>query len=195
MCSQHEIDRLLVAVERQPDVLGRLGLHALAPAPQDEHVGTELGAELDRFAGLLDREPANPGIVGGERALLEDRAPEQVRRHHRNVHPGLIERAPEPLEDVVALVGRGAVRDEVVVVEADAVGAEIGEPVHRVDRVERRAHLGAERVAARVPDGPEPEGEVVLGSGSEEIGHGPPVVAARCSGRVDAHALSQAAAR
>ena len=37
-----EIDRLLVAVERQPDVLGRLGLHPLAPAPQDEHVGAEL---------------------------------------------------------------------------------------------------------------------------------------------------------
>src|SRR5271155_3664814 len=78
--------------------------------------------------------------------------------------------------------------------EADAVGAEIGEPVHGVDRVERRPHLGAEGVTARVPDGPEPEGEMVFRPGGEGIGHGPPVVVARCSGRVDGRALSQAEA-
>ena len=40
-----------------------------------------------------------------------------------------------------------AERDEVVVVEGDAVGAELGEPVHGLDRVERRAGRVAERVA------------------------------------------------
>ena len=38
---------------------------------------------------------------------------------------------------------------EVVVVEVDAVRAELGEPVHRLDRIERRAGLVAEGVAAR----------------------------------------------
>ena len=47
--------------------------------------------------------------------------------------------------------------------EADAVRAELGEAVHRLDRIERRAGLVAERVAAPVADGPEPEREVVLG--------------------------------
>ena len=192
MCSQHEVDRLLVAVEGQPDVLGRLGLHALAAAPEHEDLRAELGAELGRLARLLDREPAHRGVVGGEGALLEDGPPEEVRRHHGNVHAGRVERPPEPLEDVVALVGRRAVGHEVVVVEAHAVGAEVGEPVHGVDRVERGAHLGAEWVAAGIPHRPEPEGEVVLWSGREEIGHGPPVVAPPGARRDDPATLSQA---
>ena len=61
--------------------------------------------------------------------------------------------------------GRRAGRHEVVVVEADAVRADVGEVVHRVDRVERRPRLVAERVAAAVADGPQAEGEVVVGSG------------------------------
>ncbi len=93
------------------------------------------------------------------------------------MHPGGIERAPEPLQNVIALVARRAVRHEVVVVEAHAVGTEVGEPVHGVDRVEGRAHFGAERIPTRVPDRPQPEGEVVLWLWREEIAHGPPVVA------------------
>ena len=50
---------------------------------------------------------------------------------------------------------------EVVVVEVDAVRAELGEAVHRLDRVERRARLVAERIATDVADGPQPEGEAV----------------------------------
>ena len=49
--------------------------------------------------------------------------------------------------------------------EVHAVRAELGEAVHRLDRIERRADLVAERVPAGVADGPEPEGEVVLGAG------------------------------
>ena len=74
-------------------------------------------------------------------------------------------------------VGGRAVRHEVVVVEAHAVGAEVGQAVHGVDGIEGRAHLGAEGIAARIADGPEAEGEVVLRPWREEIAHGPPVVA------------------
>ena len=42
-----------------------------------------------------------------------------------------------------------------------------GEPAHRVDRVQRLPGGAAERVAAGVSDGPEPEGEAVLGAGRE----------------------------
>ena len=52
-----EIDSLFVAVERQPDVLGRLHFHALPPSPQHEDLGPELGSQLGGFAGLLHGEP------------------------------------------------------------------------------------------------------------------------------------------
>ena len=55
--------------------------------------------------------------------------------------------------------------------EADAVRAQLGQVLHRLDGVERRAHLVAERVPARVADGPEPEGEVILGHRGERIAH------------------------
>ena len=131
--------------------------------------------ELDRLARLLHGEPSYSGVVGGEGTLLEDGAPEQVGRHHRDVHAGRVERAAEPLDDVLPLRWRRAVGHEVVVVEADAVGAEVGQPVDGVDRVEGGAHHGAEGVPPWVSDGPQAEGEVVLGSGGEGIGHGPPV--------------------
>ena len=51
----HEIDRFLVAVQGQPDVLGGFGLHSLPATPEDEDLGTELGTELGRFTGFLDR--------------------------------------------------------------------------------------------------------------------------------------------
>ena len=68
-----QVDRLLVAVEREPDVLGRVGLDALAAAPHHEDLGAQLGAEVDGVERLAHREPADVGIVGGERALLEHR--------------------------------------------------------------------------------------------------------------------------
>ena len=58
--------------------------------------------------------------------------------------------------------------------EVDAVGAELGELVHARDRVERRAHLGAERIAAPVADRPQSEREVVLGPGRVAVAHGRP---------------------
>jgi len=91
---------------------------------------------------------------------------------------GCVEGAPEALEDLIPLVGRRAVGHEIVVVEAHAVRPEVGQPLDRVDRVERCAHFGAEGISAGVPDRPEPEGEVILWLGGEGISHGPPVVAA-----------------
>ena len=52
-----EIDGFFVAVERQADVLGRLGLHAFPPAPQHEDVRPELCPQLGGLAGLLHGEP------------------------------------------------------------------------------------------------------------------------------------------
>ena len=61
--------------------------------------------------------------------------------------------------------------------EAHAIGAQLGEAVHGVDRVEWRAYLGAEGITTRVPHRPKPEGEMVFWYRCEGIGHGSPVVA------------------
>ena len=63
-------------------------------------------------------------------------------------------------------------RHEIVVVEAHAVGAQVGQSVHGVDGIEGRPDRLPEGVPPGVPDGPEAEGELVLGPGSEVIGHG-----------------------
>ena len=55
--------------------------------------------------------------------------------------------------------------------EVHAVRAEVGETVHGVDGVERRAGLVTERVAAPVADGPQPEGEAVARLGNVRVGH------------------------
>ena len=150
-----QVDGFLVPVERGAHVLGRVGLHPLATAPHHVDVRAQLGAEIDGVERLAHREPTDVAIVRRERALLEHGSAEQVGRRHRHVHAGLVERGAEPLQDRLALGRRSAVRHEVVVVEADAVRTEIREAVHRVDRVEGRAHLVTERVATGVAHRPQ----------------------------------------
>jgi hypothetical protein len=137
---------------------------ALAAAPQ--HVGprAELGGEVHVPHDLAQRVPADVAVVGGERALLEHRVGEQVGRGHGDDEAGLLQRVLEALHVLGALGVVAAERDQVVVVEGDAGGAQLGEAVHALHRVERRAGRVAERVAGLPADGPEAEGEpVVLG--------------------------------
>ena len=97
-----EVDRFLVAVQCQADVLGGVGLDPLAPSPHHEDIGAELAPELDGLACLLDGEPTDAGIVGREGPLLEDGPREEVRGDHRDLQAGLVEGPAEPLEDLVA---------------------------------------------------------------------------------------------
>ena len=85
--------------------------------------------------------------------------------------PVVVEGARNRLTIASALGRRRAVRHEVVVVEVHAVGAQVGEAVDRVDGIERRPDLVAERVTAGVADGPEAEGEVVLRAGLVRVRH------------------------
>ena len=64
-----EVDRFGVAVERGADVLRRVDLAPLAPAPHHEHLGAELHAEVDRVERLGQREATHLHVVGGERAV------------------------------------------------------------------------------------------------------------------------------
>ena len=70
----------------------------------------------------------------------------------------------EVAHDLVALGGGRVARHEVVVVEVDAVRAELGELVHDLAPARSAGRTGiAERIASGVADGPQAEGEVVLG--------------------------------
>ena len=75
-------------------------------------------------------------------------------------------------EDPVAGGGVRAEGNQVVVVEGDAPGAEGGELLDRLDRVEGGAGGVTELVAALPADGPQAEGEVVgAGGGGGHGGH------------------------
>ena len=101
-----EVDRLAVALERVAGRLGGVGLHALAPAPEHVDRRAQLGAEVDRAHHLLQRVAAHLAVVGGERAVLEDRVREEVGGGHRDLHAGLVERLAELRLDALALGSR-----------------------------------------------------------------------------------------
>ena len=64
---------------------------------------------------------------------------------------------------LIAFGGGRIDRDEIVVVEVDAQGAELGELVHRANRIEGRPHEFAKRIAAAIANSPESEREFVCG--------------------------------
>ena len=81
--------------------------------------------------------------------------------------------------------GVGARRHQVVVVEGDAVGTELGQLVHRLDAGEHRPGRLAEEVAGLPADRPEAEAELVLARGLGCHGSSFPCLAAGCGvGRV-----------
>ena len=86
------------------------------------------------------------------------------------MRPVVVERALQAVDLLLALGVRRAEREEVVVVEGEAVGAELVELLDDVHDVEGVAGRAAEGVGAVVADGPEAEGELVVAGG--RAGHG-----------------------
>ena len=79
---------------------------------------------------------------------------EEVGGDHRHHHAGLVQSGPELVEDPLPLAGAAARRDQVVIVEGDAVRAELGELVHGLDGGEYRSGGLTEQVAGLPADGP-----------------------------------------
>jgi hypothetical protein len=159
---REHVDRLAVALQCVARVLGRADLGALAAAPEDEHLRVQAPAEVDRPHRLADRRAPHAAVVGGERAVLERRVAEQVRRRHPNAEAGLGEGRLQAGDDPLLLVGRRAPRDEVVVVQGDPPRAQLGEAVDCISGVQRGAGRLTERVATRVADGPQSECEAMF---------------------------------
>src|SRR5690606_12164315 len=114
---------------------------------------------------LAQVEPAHGAVVGGEAAVLEDRVADQVGRHHLDDDAGLVGGLLEVGEDLLARGVVGPERDDVVVVEGDGPGAELGELRRVLARVEGGPGGRAELVVGGPADRPEAEGELVVGGG------------------------------
>ncbi len=85
-----QVDGLAVALERLADVLRGVVLGALAAAPHDEGLRTELGGEVEVAQHLAQRETTHLAVVRGESAVLEDGGREEVGGHHRRDDAGVL---------------------------------------------------------------------------------------------------------
>ena len=157
-----EVERVAEPLHRLLRILRGVGLRALSAAPEDVRRRAELLAEVHRAHGLLQRVPANFRVDARERAVAENGVAEQIGRGHRHLHTRGVERRLELLHDPVALRRGGIARDEIVVVEVDAIRPQLAELVDDLDGADDRTRRVAERVAAGVAHRPQPEGEMVL---------------------------------
>jgi hypothetical protein len=121
-----EIDPFPVPVKGSPDVLGEVDLGAFTAAPELVDLSTQLGSQIHIVHDLAQRIPAHATVVAGETAILEHRVPEQVGRHHWDDHAGVGQRFLELVDDPLPLGAARSWRDQIVVVEGDAVGAKTG---------------------------------------------------------------------
>jgi hypothetical protein len=160
-----QVHRLTVAFQGAADVLGGVVFAAFPPAPHDEGFGTEFGGEVDVVQDLAEGEAPHAAVVAGEAAVLEDGVAEQVGGDHRDDHSRGLQRAGQSVNFPLAVSGGAAEGKEVVVVERDAVGAEVTEPVDGLDGVQRRAGGGAELVLRLPAHRPEAEGKPVFTGG------------------------------
>lgn len=160
-----EVEGLLHAVEGHPYVLGGTGLRALTAAPGDVDLRAELDGQVDVADRLAQGVATHVTVVRRERAVLEDGVREEVGGGHRHGHAGGVQGLAEALDVLLALALGGPEGDQVVVVEGHAVGAQLGQALHRLDRVKGTPRGVAERVPSLPADGPEAEGEPVVGGG------------------------------
>ena len=184
-----EVQRLAETLARVQWVLGRVALCALAAAPEDVDLGPQLDAQVNGVHRLVQGVGAHLGVVGRERTILESRVTEQVGGRHRHDQAGVGQCLLEIGHDAVALGGRGVNGNQVVVVEVDAVRADLGQQVDDLHGREFGAHGRTERVGAGVADGPQAKGEFVFGFG-EIVCHEKELLLLRMKSHVCADHLS-----
>ena len=166
------VDGLLHAVEGGPHVLAGVRLGALPAPPGDVGLRPKFSCQVDVAQCLAQGIAADAAVVGGEGPLLEHRVGEQVGGHHLNDHAGLVKGGPEALDNGLPLGVARTERDQVVVVEGHAPGAQLRKPVHGHHWVERCARGIPEGVPALPSHRPQPEAEVVLAFRCKAVVHG-----------------------
>jgi len=83
----------------------------------------------------------------------------------------------EITHDAPALIRRGVNRHQVVVMQVHSPSTHLAEQAHQLDRRKNLPHRLTERIATRIPHGPQAEGKLVLGLGLKFIaGHHSPQI-------------------
>ena len=162
--SGQDVERLLVAVERGADILRCSRFGALAPSPEDHDPGAQLGGEIEVGQNLAECEAAHITVIGREGTVAKDRVREQIGGHHGDHQPRRLDRLTQTRNRVTLLSRSGRERKDIVVVEADPVRAQLGQPVHRQHRIQGFAHRATKDIDALPADCPEPERETVFGA-------------------------------
>jgi hypothetical protein len=166
-----EIQRLSDSPESLDGVLRGVDLGALPAAPEDVEAGAQLDAEINGAHRLLQRVGADVRIVRGERAIAKDGIREEIRRRHWHAQPGVGDGPAKVANQPITLRRAGIDRHEVIVMQVDAVGADVAQAPHGLDRREHGPRRIAERIATPMADRPEAEREAVGGRGIESGGH------------------------
>ncbi len=154
-----QVDGLFVAAERGPHVLGRVRLGPLAAAPAHVGGGAQRGGQVEVARDLAQRVTPHVAVVAGEGPVAEDGVREQVRGGHGHFQPGLGECFPERRDRPFAIGFDG---EQVVIVESDTVGPQLGQTVHALDGIEGRPGGIPERIARLPADRPQTERESIV---------------------------------
>ena len=152
-----DVEGFLVTVESGTNILCGARLRTLTPAPENDDSRTQLGCEVEVVRHLAERKAPHLAIICGERAVAKHRMRKQIGRHHWHHQSGGIDRMPQAVDRTAFLGGCRVEREDVVIVEADPVRAELCQFCDRELGVERRADCRPENVNSLPSDGPESE--------------------------------------
>ncbi len=118
-------------------------------------------------------ESADGRIGAGESPVFEHGMIKEIGRGHGGLDAPVAKGFFQILEDLVALRGRRPERNDVVVVEFEAVAIPLRQAADAIQRTQLWAGLVPERIAPAVLQAPNAEGEFVFFGGSKGGGwHG-----------------------
>ena len=128
-----EVYRLSVALNGFHRVFTRIRFSALTPTPENVDFRSKFHAQVDGVHRLLESIRAHPGVVGCERAVFENGITKQVGGRHRDDQTGFLEGNLEVPDNAIPFGGGGVDRDQIVVVEVDAVCSDLRQQVSELD--------------------------------------------------------------
>ena len=135
----HEVDAFTVALEGPGDVFGHVVLSALAAAPHHERFCAHLDGQVEVTQGLAQGEASNTAVVTGEGTVLENGVAKEVGGHHGHDQTRVSQRLLQAINLLLAFGIGASEGEQVVIVEGEAVRAQLGELLDSFNHVKGRA--------------------------------------------------------
>src|SRR6185436_16824775 len=133
-----------------------------APTPKHKRPGATFGSEVHGPHSLLQGVSPDPGVIGGESSIAKDRIVKKIDRGHWHYDSVFFARLTKLKHDLVALLSGRIDRHQVVVMEVDAPGADLGQHPHGINRPQCGPYRIAKRIAAAIANGPEAKGKLIF---------------------------------